>query len=149
MITIFTPSFADASNTNAQNLTVKEVVARLAPERFRVEMLYASAPDERIAGRPNTRLIRWRGRGNSARLLGYCLLRCPDLYFFPREGPLDSAFLWLRRYLRLRTALVAGALSVDAAEGSAGLFDELIDGWHSVFRPFFSAKRFAERTPRK
>src|SRR5882672_2430119 len=106
MITIFTPSFADASNTNAQNLTVKEVVARLAPERFRVEMLYASAPDERIAGRPNTRLIRWRGRGNSARLLGYCLLRCPDLYFFPREGPLDSAFLWLRRYLRLRTALV-------------------------------------------
>jgi glycosyltransferase involved in cell wall biosynthesis len=106
MITIFTPSFADASNTNAQNLTVKEVVARLAPKAFRVEMLCASAPDPRIAERPNTRLIRWLGRGNTARLLGHCLLKRPDVYLFPREGPLDAAFLWLRRQLRLPTALV-------------------------------------------
>jgi len=106
MITIFTPSFADASNTNAQNLTVKEVVARLPADRFRVEMLYSSAPSARIAERPNTRLIRWRRRGNSARLLAHCFIRRPDIYFFPREGPLDSAFLWLRRQLRLQTALV-------------------------------------------
>jgi len=29
MITVFTPSFADEANTNAQNLTAKEIVNRL------------------------------------------------------------------------------------------------------------------------
>jgi glycosyltransferase involved in cell wall biosynthesis len=106
MITIFTPSFADASNTNAQNLTAKEVVARLSPEKFRVQMLYATSPDERIATRPNTELLRWRSRGNSVRLLARCVLTRPDIYFFPREGPLEASFLFLRRHLRLRTALV-------------------------------------------
>jgi hypothetical protein len=38
LITIFTPSHADVDNTNAQNLTAKEIVARLPPERFRVAM---------------------------------------------------------------------------------------------------------------
>jgi hypothetical protein len=37
MIKLFTPSFADQSNTNAQNLAVKEGVARMDPSRFRVE----------------------------------------------------------------------------------------------------------------
>ena len=111
MITIFTPSFADASNTNAQNLTVKEVVARLSPAKFRVVMLSASAPDERIAVRPNTELLPMRRHGNSARWLVRCLRTRPDIYFFPREGPLDSAFLFLRRYLRLRTALITYVVS--------------------------------------
>jgi len=37
MIKVFTPSFADPSNTDAQNLAVKEGVERLDPLRFRVE----------------------------------------------------------------------------------------------------------------
>ena len=106
MITIFTPSFADAANTNAQNLTAKEVVARLSPEKFRVQMLYMDAPDERIAARPNTELIRYKRYGNAAQLLGLCLWSRPDIYFFPREGPLDAGFLWARRHLPVKTALV-------------------------------------------
>jgi len=106
MIKIFTPSFADATNTNPQNLTVKELVARLEPDRFRVEMLFSSDPDPRIVDRPNTRLIRWLERGNTVRLLAHCLFNPSDIYFFPREGPLDSGFLWSRRHFRLRTALV-------------------------------------------
>jgi glycosyltransferase involved in cell wall biosynthesis len=35
----------------------------------------------------------------------------PDLYFFPREGPLDAAFLQLRRRVRLKTALVTYVVS--------------------------------------
>jgi hypothetical protein len=34
LITVFTPSDAAAGNTNAQNLTVKEVVARLPKTNF-------------------------------------------------------------------------------------------------------------------
>jgi len=106
-ITIFSPSFADESNTNAQNLTVKEIVARLPPELFHVVMICAGDPDPRIAERRNTEFVAWSGHGNSVRLLKRILLTTPDIYFFPRCGPLDRAFFDLRKYLRIRTALVS------------------------------------------
>ena len=111
MITIFTPSFADESDTNAQNLSVKEIVARLDPERAAVTMLYEGAVDPRIASRPNTTFLRWREHGNTRRTLWQILQKLPDVYFFPREGPLDVAFLRLRRYLRLKTAVVTYIVS--------------------------------------
>jgi glycosyltransferase involved in cell wall biosynthesis len=106
MITVFTPSFADEANTNAQNLTVKEVVGRLSPERFRVIMLGDGFPDSRIRDRANTTILPTTRRGNTARWLTTALLSKVDVYFFPREGPLDSLFMHLRRRLRLPTALV-------------------------------------------
>lgn len=111
MIKIFTPSFADEADTNAQNLSVKEIVARLDPVRAAVTMLHVGAPDPRIASRPNTTLVRWRERGNTLRTTMRILGRVPDVYFFPREGPLDAAFLTLRRYLRLKTAVVTYIVS--------------------------------------
>jgi glycosyltransferase involved in cell wall biosynthesis len=111
MITVFTPSFADESDTNAQNLTVKEVVARMDPSRFRVVMLGDGAADPRIAARPNTRILRWQKRGNTARILWHMLCHIPDVYFFPREGPLDAAFLWARAKLHWKSALVTYVVS--------------------------------------
>ncbi|MFZ3263878.1 MAG: glycosyltransferase [Terriglobales bacterium] len=123
MITVFTPSFADDDNTNAQNLTVKEVMARLDPSRFRVVMLGSSALDPRIAARPNTQILAWRSRGNTAKVLWRLLTHTPDVYFFPREGPLDTAFLAARRRLSLKTALVVYVVSgaVESAAGSVFL----------------------------
>ena len=111
MITVFTPSFADENNTNAQNLTVKEVVSRMDPARFRVVMLGSNTPDPRIAARANTLILRWAKRGNTPRILCHLLTHIPDVYFFPREGPLDVAFLGARRGLRLKTALVTYVIS--------------------------------------
>ena len=111
MITVFTPSFADESNTNAQNLTVKEVVARMDPSRFRVVMLGAGRTDPRIAARPNTRILRWQKRGNTARILWHLLFHIPDVYFFPREGTLDAAFLSARAQLHWKSALVTYVVS--------------------------------------
>lgn len=111
MITVFTPSFADEADTNAQNLTVKEIVARLQPDEFRVVMLHEDDPDPRISARRNTDLLRWHRRGNTLRILLHCLGNVPDVYFFPREGPLDSAFLALRRRLALKTAVVTYVVS--------------------------------------
>jgi len=111
MITIFTPSFADESNTNAQNLTVKEVVARLDPSRYRIMMLGAGPPDVRIAVRPNTSILRWGKHANTARILLQILGHSPDVYFFPREGPLDAAFMALRARFHLRSALVTYVVS--------------------------------------
>ncbi len=111
LIKIFTPSFADEAGTNAQNLTVKEVVARLDPERFQITMFYEQAPDPRIAARPNTILWRWWERGNTLCTLLRMLTDIPDVYFFPREGPLDEKFFALRRILRWHTAVVTYVVS--------------------------------------
>src|SRR5215467_7286455 len=111
-ITIFTPSYADEGNTNAQNLTVKEVVARLPPERFRVFMFSGDKPDPRIASRPNTVLIMAHQHGKTARFLASLLFARPDIYFYPRFGPLDRIFFFLRRRLRLKTAVVTHVVMI-------------------------------------
>ena len=114
MITIFTPSFADAANTNAQNLTVKAVFGRLPPERFHLTLLYTGEVDARIAARPNTHLIPYLPHGNTPLLLAHVMAQPPDIYFFPREGPLDIAFLTLHQLgltrSRVVTYIVSGGL---------------------------------------
>lgn len=115
-ITIFTPSFADEDNTNAQNLTVKELVSRLPADEFHVTMLHAGTPDPRISSRKNTQLIHWSNHGNTLRLLASIRFSPPDIYFFPRYGPLDRAFLELKRYARLRSSLITYiVMMLDAA----------------------------------
>jgi glycosyltransferase involved in cell wall biosynthesis len=119
MITIFTPSFADEANTNAQNLTAKEIVSRLPSDRFRVVMLGMGPPDPRILARENTEILPWSRHGNAARWLARVLLSKIDVYFFPREGPLDTLFLYCRRFLRLPIALVTYIVSdLNAEVGS-------------------------------
>jgi len=111
MITIFTPSFADEADTNAQNLSAKEIVARLDPKRFAVTLLHEEEPDRRIGARANTTLLQWQRRGNTARTMWHILRNIPDVYFFPREGPLDAVFLNLRRSLGWKTAVVSYVVS--------------------------------------
>jgi glycosyltransferase involved in cell wall biosynthesis len=118
MLTVFIPSFADEANTNAQNLTAKEVISRLPSDQFRVVLLGAGRPDPRISSRPNTEILRWTRHGNTPRWLAHVLLSKVDIYFFPREGPLDRSFMFLRRSLGLPIALVAYV--VVALDGGVG-----------------------------
>jgi glycosyltransferase involved in cell wall biosynthesis len=107
MIKVFTPSYADEENTNAQTLTVKEIVARLDPERFSVLMLAHRSPDARLETRRNTRLLRWMRHGNTAYILCKVLAFRPDVYFFPRTGPLDAVFFWMKRKMGWSARMVA------------------------------------------
>jgi glycosyltransferase involved in cell wall biosynthesis len=119
LITIVTPSHADEDSTNAQQLTVKEIVARLPPERFHVTMFSGEQPDPRIVERPNTVLIPASAHGNTRRFLARLLVARPDIYFFPRTGPLDRIFFDARKLMRLRTALVTYiVMAMDARTGS-------------------------------
>lgn len=111
MITVFTPSFADEGDTNAQNLSVKEIVPRLDPKRIHVTLLHQGDADPRIVARPNTKLITCHRHGNTIRALLQVLTRVPDIYFFPREGPLDATLLSFRRRLALKTAVVSYVVS--------------------------------------
>jgi glycosyltransferase involved in cell wall biosynthesis len=118
MITVFTPSFADEANTNAQNLTAKEIVSRLPTDRFRVVILGDGPPDPRILARENTEIL-WSSRhGNTPRWLTHVLLSKIDIYFFPREGPLDTLFMFFRRLVGLPIALVTYV--VVALDGGVG-----------------------------
>jgi len=121
LIKIFTPSDASAGNTNAQNLTVKEVLARLAEDQFHLTLLCDGDPDPRLAGRPNTRLVKWQKRGNTMRLLRHCIFPPPDVYFFPRKGPLDRLFFAARERMSLRTALVTYIVMAMDPTTSGGL----------------------------
>ena len=126
LIRIFTPSDASAGNTNAQNLTVKEIVARLPEERFQVTMFSEGEADPRIVVRKNTRLVKWTRRGNTVRLLGHCLFPPPDIYFFPRTGPLDRFFFDARNRMRLKTALVSYIVTAMNAETCRGMIGRSI-----------------------
>jgi glycosyltransferase involved in cell wall biosynthesis len=112
VIRIFTPAYADAGGTNAQQLTVKEIVARLPSERFRVTMFSGGEPDPRIAARSNTEFVAARLHGNTRRFLTRLLVTRPDIYFYPSFGPLDNLFFSLRHTLRLKTAVVTHVVMV-------------------------------------
>jgi len=122
MITIFTPSFADEANTNAQNLSAKEIISRLPADRFRVIMLSEGGPDPRILSRENTELLRWSRRGNTMRLLPRLLFSKIDIYFFPRPGPLETAFLFCRSSVGLSISLVTYiVMALDEVKVEPGL----------------------------
>jgi glycosyltransferase involved in cell wall biosynthesis len=128
-ISIFTPSDAGADNTNAQNLTVKEIVARLPEDRFHVTMLCDGTPDPRLGARGNTRLVEWTKHGNTLRLLRYCLFPVPDIYFFPRTGPLDRVFFRLRKRMRLDTALITYiVMAMDAVTARGMIGKSIVEG---------------------
>jgi len=126
LIRIFTPSDASAGNTNAQNLTVKEIVVRLPEERFQVTMFSEGEADPRIVVRKNTRLVKWARCGNTVRLLRHCLFPPPDIYFFPRTGPLDRFFFDARNRMGLKTALVSYIVMAMNAETSRGMIGRSI-----------------------
>jgi glycosyltransferase involved in cell wall biosynthesis len=132
-ITIFTPSFADEDDTNAQNLTVKEIVARLPPELFHVIMISEGSPDPRIAARKNTKLLPYYKHGNTAQLLMRSLPFRPDIYFYPRCGPLDQVVFALRKNLGLKTVVVTHIVSVVNNAASKSLVARSIVEGDAVF----------------
>jgi len=132
-ITIFTPSFFDEANTNAQNLTVKEIVARLPEQLFRVIGLHDSAPDPRITARKNTTLLASHKHGNALRWLGSVLRFQPDIYFYPRHGPLDKAVFSLRRARLLKSAVVTHVVMVMNSATATGLTTRSIREGSAVF----------------
>jgi glycosyltransferase involved in cell wall biosynthesis len=145
-ITIFTPSFADEDDTNAQNLTVKEIVARLPPDQFRVVMISEGKPDPRIAARRNTKLLPYYKHGNTAQLLIRSLPFRPDVYFYPRFGPLDHVMFSLRKNLRLRTVIVTHIVSVmNNAEAKSLVARSIVEGDAVFANSAYVAKTVRER----
>ena len=98
MIKIFTPSFADENNINAQNLSVKQIVRRLDPDYFQVTMFYKDDIVDFIKDRGNTKFIKWSKHGNLIRFILHHIFNKYDIYFYPRYSILEKVFLIIHRF---------------------------------------------------
>ena len=98
MIKIFTPSFADENNINAQNLSVKQIVRRLDPKYFQVTMFYKDDIVDFIKDRGNTKFIKWSKHGNLIRFFFHHIFNRYDIYFYPRYSLLEKVFFIIHRF---------------------------------------------------
>jgi glycosyltransferase involved in cell wall biosynthesis len=96
-IRILVDSFADAGLPNAQMGNAREIVSRLAPDRFHVSMFVVGEPDARIAARKNTRLIQLPRRRQSFRILSEFLWGAHTLLFYMKASPASRWYQELRK----------------------------------------------------
>ena len=124
LIKIFSEISADDDNTNAQSLTVRQIVSRLDPERFLVTMTQGGAiVDPILRDRPNTRFLRRLRHGTAAKFSLVSLSSKPDIFFYPAPSPVTQTFLWARRLLPIRTKLVVHVV------GTFGLMKQMRNDW--------------------
>jgi glycosyltransferase involved in cell wall biosynthesis len=75
--------FADRGVYNAQSLNAREIARRLNPQRFTSTLFSANAPDARVQGFPNIRLIQLPPRLGSFTILNEMLSPRYDIFFYP------------------------------------------------------------------
>src|SRR5258708_688766 len=95
----------DADNTNAQSLTVREIVLRLDSARIHSTLWYEHEPDPRLRDLPGVRLERLPRRGKTLRILRE-MLAGYDVIAYLDYSPASYLFLHLPRVLRRRTRTV-------------------------------------------
>ncbi len=115
---ILVDSLADRGLANAQMGNAREIICRLDPEHFQVSVFHLGEPDERIATRPHTRLIRLPRRRLTARILAEFLLGQHDILFYVKSSPASK---W---YLRLRKKWKDARISIGSVESQSNLRKE-------------------------
>ena len=133
MIKIFTPSFADIENTNAQNLTVKQIVRRLDPSLFHVTMYYSNSIVDYLESRPNTKFIHWGKHWNAVKFIWNHIKSNYDIYFYPRDDNLSYFFLYLMNF-KNKTKLITHIVhAVSEKSKENRILCDLINKSHSIY----------------
>ena len=96
-IRILVDSFADAGLPNAQMGNAREIVSRLDPEFFHVSIFVRGRADDRIATRPNTRLVRLPARRQTPLILREFLWGRHQILFYLKSSPAARWYLSARR----------------------------------------------------
>lgn len=99
-VRILVDSLADRGLANAQMGNAREIIRRLDPTCFHVSVFHLGEPDEHIAKRPNTRLIRLPRRRQTARILAEFLVGHHDVLFYVKSSPASKWYLGLRQKWR-------------------------------------------------
>ena len=98
-IRMISHSYVDEANTNAQNLTVKEIARRLDPDRFAITLFASGSPDSRLLHRPNVRVVRFGQHGRAAGFLRRSLCGSYAVNFYVRNEWVDALYLRTRPIL--------------------------------------------------
>ena len=104
---LFMP-FVDRENTNAQSLTVREIVPRFDPARFECTLWYEKEPDPRVVNRPGIRVLRLSPRRRTWRIFAE-MLSGHDVIAFMDYSPASYLFLHLPVWMRRKTKAVLHA----------------------------------------
>jgi len=115
---ILVDSLVDRGLTNAQMGNAREIIRRLDPAQFHVSVFHCAEPDDSIAKRPNTRLIKLPARRRTFRILAEFLTGPHDVLFYLKSSPASK---W---YLRLRQKWSDRRITVGTVESQANLRDE-------------------------
>lgn len=105
-IRMISHSYADEANTNAQNLTVREIARRLDPERFEITLFARDEPDPRLLGSSNVRILRFGAHGKALKFLSRSLFGGFAVNFYVRNEWVDSLYLRARPLLARRQVAV-------------------------------------------
>jgi len=117
-VRILVDSLADRGLPNAQMGNARDLIRRLDPSRFQVSIFYSAEPDELIARRPNTQLIKLPARRRTARILSQFLMGRHDILFYVKSSPASK---W---YMRLRRKWQDRRIAVGTIESQSNVRDE-------------------------
>jgi len=148
-VRILVETLADEGLLNAQIGNAREIIARLDPEQFHVTTFHSAPPDQRLALRPNTRLVSLPQSRQTVRILQEFLFGAHDLLFYVKASPASRVYMILRRFRGRR------GLTVSSIESQSNLQQEptiskatirLLE--QTAFRSdyFFSNSRFVQRS---
>jgi len=148
-VRILVETLADEGLLNAQMGNAREIIARLDPEQFHVTTFHSASPDQRLALRPNTRLVPLPPQRQTVRILREFLFGAHDLLFYVKASPASRVYMMLRRFRGRR------GLTVSTVESQSNLQPEstiskatirLLE--QTVLRSdyFFSNSRFVQRS---
>lgn len=115
---ILVDSLADAGLTNAQMTNGRDIVARLNPDKFAVSIFHLSAPDPRIAKRPNTRLIALPQKRQTVRILREFLFGAHDILFYVKSSPAAKL------YFSARSVWRDGRVTIGTVESQSDIRNE-------------------------
>ena len=117
-VRILVDSLADRGLPNAQMSNAREIIRRLDPDRFHVSVFHSAEPDELIAKRPNTQLIKLPRRRRTARILPQFLMGQHEILFYVKSSPASK---W---YMRWRRKWKDSRLTIGTIESQSNVRDE-------------------------
>jgi glycosyltransferase involved in cell wall biosynthesis len=131
-IRILVDSFADAGLPNAQMGNAREIVSRLDPNCFHVSMFVRGQADDRIATRPNTRLIRLPARRQTPRILSEFLWGRHQILFYLKSSPAARWYLSARRKWKDERIAIGTVESQSDLKNEPSIASEQIRLWEQT-----------------
>ncbi|HEX3741944.1 MAG TPA: glycosyltransferase family 4 protein [Terriglobales bacterium] len=131
-IRILVDSFADAGLPNAQMGNAREIVSRLDPNCFHVSMFVRGQADDRIATRPNTRLIRLPARRQTPRILREFFWGSHQILFYMKSSPAARWYLSARRKWKDERIAIGTVESQSDLKNEPSIASEQIRLWEQT-----------------